>query len=222
MKIETRQYAMGLVLLALIFASFEVAPVAAAFGGALYPPYDYQGTTSTDAGITVSASKSSGVCTVKAVDKFVFLPYSAGAYGRAWVGSDKLMTQSVTATWCISSTWTLDYRICAGSDFWWHPAEIKIGVIYQVYNSAGKLLQEKYAWSAGVYTTSGWVNEEYVITRSIEKRFSVDLANGNACVIKVALEVKVIRAGPYYQATARTNHGQPASLTVSRIEYYLP
>lgn len=68
----------------------------------------------------------------------------------------------------------------------------------------------------------GWVNEEYVITRSIEKSFSVDLANGNAYVFKVALEVTVIRAGPYYQATARTDHDQPASLTVSRIEYYLP
>ena len=103
-----------------------------------------------------------------------------------------------------------------------NPAEIEIAVIYQVYNSIGDLLQQKYAWSAGVYTTSGWVNEEYVITRSIEKRFSVDLANGNAYVFKVALKVTVIRRGPYYMATARTDHDEPASLTVSRIVYYLP
>ena len=209
-------------LLALIFVSFEVAPVAAAFGGTLYPPYDYEGTTRTGTSFTVSAYKSSGVCKAKAVVKSVFYPYSAGAYGRAWVGSDEMMTQSVTATWCISSTWTLDYRICAAADWYWNPAEIEIAVIYQVYNSLGQLLQQKYAWSARVYTTSGGVNEEYVITRSIEKSFSVDLANGNAYVFKVALQVTVIRRGPYYMATARTNHGQPASLTVSRIEYYLP
>jgi hypothetical protein len=223
--IHTRRWAIALVFLAFALVSFEVTPVAALFGNTFYTPYEYSGTdTCSSYWIPVSADRTAGECKIEVKPMSWFEHYSVGAYGLSWVGSDDTMSQTVTATWCISSAWTLNYYLGAGRDWIWTSSMIELSVVYQVYDALGSLLQEKVAWSALVHKDSGsyWDYQYGTINMSVETRFTIDLQNGIAYVFKVALKVEVLEASPYYDLNANSDHNKPACLTVSSIQYYLP
>ncbi len=193
-----------------------------AFGYSFSVPYEYDGTSTEDARIETSASKTSGWCKLKVHELGWPSTYTGGTDALAWIGSDNSVTQSVTATWCMSSTWTLDYRLACGTGIYNWYSKIELRVVYQIWSSTGSLLQQKEAWMGYLETSSGWKNFEETITRTIEKSFTVDLQQDYSYVFKVALKVTIADLGGEYQLTAHSNHNNPAALTVSGLSYYLP
>ncbi len=222
-RVISRRNRLCMLLLALIVGALEVYPVAAVWGGSFYPTYEYSGTFKSSVKLpSPSVSASAGTCRVE-VDQRMWLDgYPTGAYSYAWIGSDTEMGETITATWYISATWTLDYRLATAEDCWDPDNEIKLEVIYLVYNSLGEQLQQRVAWAA-ILTAEGttWVNEEAVIDRVIEKSFWVDLESGKAYTFRVMLKVTIVDGGWLYQCTARSDHNNPACLTVDRIDYYV-
>lgn len=193
-----------------------------AFGDSFYTPYEYDGMSTEDERIETSVSKTSGWCRLEVPQLGWLDAYDGGTDATAWIGSDECIDQDVTATWYISSTWTLDYRLaCGTSMFNWY-SKIELRVVYQIWSATGSLLQEREAWMDWIETRSGWTNYEATITRTIEKSFWIDLQEDYSYVFKVVLKVTLVDHGPDYQLTAHSNHNNPASLTVSVISYYLP
>ena len=135
---------LGLISLSLIFLSFQTMPISD-FGHTFSTPSEYDGTSTEDARIETSASKTSAWCKLKVNQLSWPSTYNGDTDALAWVGSDHSATQSVTATWCMSSTWTLDYRLsCSTGGFNWY-SKIELRVVYQIWSLTGSLLQEKEA-----------------------------------------------------------------------------
>ena len=193
-----------------------------AFGYTSSTSSEYEGTSTEDERIETSASKTSAWCKLKINQLSWPSAYNGGTDAFAWVGFDDSATQSVTATWCMSSTWTLDYRLsCSTGGFNWY-SKIELRVVYQIWSLNGSLLQEKEAWMGYLETGSGLKNFEETITRTIEKSFTVDLQKDYCYVFKIALKVTIADLGSEYQLTANSNHNNPAILSISSISYYLP
>lgn len=209
-------------MLSFILISFQVTTVSA-FGNSFYAPYEYNGTSTEDWRIETSASKTSGWCKLKVYALGWPQSYNGGTDALARIGSDDQVTQSVTATWYMSSTWTLDYRLACGTSLFNWYSKIELRVVYQIWSATGSLLQEKEAWMGWLESDhAGWKDFEETITRTIEKAFTLDLQKDVSYVFKVALKVTIADLGPDYQLTANSNHNNPAALTVSVISYYLP
>ncbi|MDF1537984.1 MAG: hypothetical protein P1Q69_03685 [Candidatus Thorarchaeota archaeon] len=222
-RVRLKQTVLGLVITAFVFLSYQAMPVAAIWSGSFSDPFEYGDDGESTYVPTSYATESVGTCEVRITQRAFLSSYATGANGWAWVGSDLEMDETVTALWCMSVTWNLDYRIASVNDFPWDTGnEIKLEVIYQVYNSQGAKLQEKVAWSELYQAKTYWDDVEGQIDRTIEKTFGVNLYNNYAYTFRVMLKVTILDAGWMYQCSASSDTGEHAILTVEEIDFYVP
>ncbi|MFO7836692.1 MAG: hypothetical protein R6V83_08555 [Candidatus Thorarchaeota archaeon] len=202
--------ASALVLMTIVIAH-QVTPVAAAFGGSDTPSYSDSGEDQPSNFDTVAAHANTGECEIEVVPLYYPLSYWKGTWSAAWVGADYETTQSVTSNWYIKAQYDIDFRIAAGN-----LAKVTLMVVFRVYDADENLPQEKVAdgWSIQGPQWS-WDNYEKTYSnRQKTKWFTVDLSSDVHYKFAVGLKVYIDVAGRDIQVTARTDHTEPALLTV--------
>lgn len=205
------------ILLFAIIVIGNVNTVGAVFGGSDSPAYPFSKTINPRTFETCIATSSSGECEIEVVNLAWPFAYPEGSQSAAIVGAEYETDQSVTATWYISSSWTLDYKLSLG-----FLGSATLLVVYYVYDSDEVLLEQKTAWSVTVIgSLFGWDTSSGELDEGIYKSFTVNLENSETYYIVVGLKIILNNATGAVIVCANTDDGNPALLTVDSIVWTL-